>query len=189
MCSVWVHGPGACVSFAVAKFLVLATEELDCSRRGLQRLPTELDARFASSCVGQANKQRAVALRQHNNASHAVSLQRTHSTSYSSIAADQTSARELVRVEIRVFWLVFCNYGLKCCEATITRATFAGLQHGRPKAYRADAARYRSRPSACRGPREVTSSRAGRARPVCLDGLSYAVPVHRAERKSTRGAS
>ena len=27
-----------------------------------QRLPTELDARFASSCVGQANKQRAVAL-------------------------------------------------------------------------------------------------------------------------------
>ena len=61
MCSVWVHGPGACVSFAVAKFLVLATEELDCSRRGLQRLPTELDARFASSCVGQANKQRAVA--------------------------------------------------------------------------------------------------------------------------------
>ena len=35
MCSVWVHGPGACVSFAVAKFLVLATEELDCSRRSL----------------------------------------------------------------------------------------------------------------------------------------------------------
>ena len=49
-----------------------------------------------------------------NNASHAVSLQRTHSTSFSSIAADQTSARELVRVEIRVFCLVFCNYGLKC---------------------------------------------------------------------------
>ncbi len=45
----------------------------------------------------------------------------------SSIAAPKTSARELVRVEIRVFWLVFCNYGLKCCEATITRATFAGL--------------------------------------------------------------
>ena len=188
MCSVWVHGPGACVSFAVAKFLVLATEELDCSRRGLQRLPTELDARFASSCVGQANKQRAVALRQHNNASHAVSLQRTVSTSF---VINRTSARALVRLEIRVFWLVFCNYGLKCCEASITRATFAGLrilQHGRPKAYRADAARYRSR-SACRGPREVTSSRAGRARPGCLDGLGYAVPVHRAERKSTRGAS
>ena len=139
---------------------------------------------------GQQTKSSCTQTKQ-TNASHAVSLQRTHSTSFSSIAADQTSARELVRVEIRVFWLVFCNYGLKCCEASITRATFAGLrilQHGRPKAYRADAARYRSR-SACRGPREVTSSRAGRARPVCLDGLSYAVPVHRAERKSTRGAS
>ena len=86
---------GLCI-FAVAKFLVLATEELDCSRRGLQRLPTELDARFASFCVGQANKQRAVALRQQNNASHAVSLQRTHSTSFASIAPDldvRSSAR------------------------------------------------------------------------------------------------
>ena len=161
MCSVWVHGPGACVSFAVAKFLVLATEELDCSRRGLSTSPDRAQRIFESSCVGQANKQRA-----DNDASHAVSLQRTHSTSFASIPPPRTSAREHVRVEIRVFWLVFCKNGLKCCEATITRATFAGLQHGRPKAYRADAARYRSRPSACCGPREVTSSRAGRARPA-----------------------
>ena len=86
--------PGGLCIFCRRQILVLATEELDCSRRGLQRLPTELDARFASSCVGQANKQRAVA--QQNNASHAVSLQRTHSTSFASIAPDldvRSSAR------------------------------------------------------------------------------------------------
>ena len=49
MCSVWVHGPGACVSFAVAKFLVLATEELDCSRRGLL-LPTSPDRARRTFC-------------------------------------------------------------------------------------------------------------------------------------------
>ena len=83
MCSVWVHGPGACVSFAVAKFLVLATEELDCSRCGLQRPPAELDARFASSCVGQANKQRAVALRQQTT-HHTQSLCSVHTQPRSS---------------------------------------------------------------------------------------------------------
>ena len=57
MCSVWVHGPGACVSFAVANFLVLATEELDC-RRGLQRLPTELDARCVLRGSGQQRASR-----------------------------------------------------------------------------------------------------------------------------------
>ena len=123
-----------------------------------RRLP--VDARFFVCVHGSGQQTKSSCTRQQHTqslAAYTLNLVRHRS---SSIAAPKTSARELVRVEIRVFWLVFCKNGLKCCEATITRATFAGLQHGRPKAYRADAARYRSRPSACCGPREVTSSRA-----------------------------